>query len=384
MLIRFSANLAQQSIPAAQPYSVQPNPGRQNVESSKSVSKSTLDGVQALVHNTKPMAAAYRGDQHPEVLFLGSAVITDNSGHVLNKFGSPHHVIKTRSSIKPLHAALLYKLLKERGQENLLTPPEWAVLSSSHAGTPKHIKYLTSAMKKLGVRESELICKTDHPTDKQADADIRSRWWKLPRPIHHQCAGHHTVLTAISRLIGANPTDYWKIDGKLQQYCLEKLTSNQPGQPEKIKLVKYDGCNIPTVSLPLDQYAITWANFAANPMNHTIINAMSTHPDLIGDKSRIDGQLMNVTNGRLIAKFGSDGNLCVANPHKKQAMVLKNWNGSDSVNGLTVIEALAQVKWLTPPEVKILRDMPQFQLVQKNHRGELVRTVKVDAHLWDQ
>lgn len=349
-----------------------------------------------MLPNRAPVIASLRKDQegndHVECVYEASCAVANAGGQVLIQFGDDEYFpVMTRSAIKPLNAAMLLDAMEEtkrKGQEvPELTPEEWAVLCASHAGTDEHVEKVRAVMDKFGIQESNLVTGTHPPLD----AETRNRLireGKEPTALRHQCSGHHTGLNALAKLKGFPPEDYSNPEGQLQQFLLNDL-QGKAGDPY-IKLIKADGCNIPTWSVPMSTLATLYARLIDDPKYKPIVDAMTGNPDLVGDLNRIDSWLMKVTQGRLIAKIGSDGLICVARKPQEegqqaQGLVFKLWQGNvneDPMRDRTVIQTLFELGWLTENEVNVLRERPQFALTQTVVAGAMKDEQKVEFRIF--
>lgn len=351
-----------------------------------------LEDNKVVLPKGKMVVAALRGDQFAENHWVGSGIIVNAKGNVVNTFGGDgSEVIKARSSIKPLHAAQLMKLIEQQRAQGKhvpeITSEEWAVLAASHGATPEHVTHLESVMGKFGVSEKQLISGAHLPLDKASAHELIMKGQK-PTNVHHQCSGHHTALQIYAKLSDVAGADYWKNDSTLQTSLLAGLQKDAGKDP--LKLVTYDGCNIPTTSLSMKAMGQLYAKMMSDPDTAPLLDAMTRHPHLVADHEAVDTQLMKLTKGNLVAKLGADGLLCVGNRLTEEAMVVKIWSGSGASAGemrdKTAIQALLEAGWITPKIAQSLRDHPVFNEVPGIHpvdKKPLVHYM-VEAPLWDK
>lgn len=340
----------------------------------------------------KLVATQLRGDKYPENLWTASAVVVDKQGNVLHRFapGDGQQVIKARSTIKPLHAAMLYKVIKqanEQGQDTpVISPEEWVILSASHAGSRLQTSLVESVLSKFQLTPDAIISGT-HPPLSQARNEELIRAGEKPDTLMHQCSGHHAGLAILSTYLGADPKDYWEPDGKLQQFSQQQLQA-WTGKATTVNQ-SYDNCNIPTVSAPMSDYAALYAKLVSDAELQPLVEAIENHPDLISDEDAVDAQVMKASRGKLLAKLGADGFLCVANRETGQAMGLKVWSGNGASAGMlrdkVVLPALQELGWLSPKEAKSLQEKPAYTLFPKIHpkTNEPLYKLQVNQPLWD-
>jgi L-asparaginase len=121
------------------------------------------------------------------------------------------------------------------------------------------------------------------------------------------------------------------------------------GEPDPI--IAIDGCGIPTYGLTLAAMARAYANLTCSGTSwERIPRVMGAHPDLIGSQDWIDVRLMEVTQGRLIAKTGAEGLLCVGVPGRGLGAAIKVLDGSTRALGAATIAWLLRREWLTEEE----------------------------------
>ncbi|HXG24774.1 MAG TPA: asparaginase, partial [Chthonomonadales bacterium] len=69
-----------------------------------------------------------------------------------------------------------------------------------------------------------------------------------------------------------------------------------------------------------------------------------------GPLERIDVRLMQVTGGRIIAKTGAEGLLCLGLRAQGRGIAVKILDGNPRALGPVTITALERIGWLTPEE----------------------------------
>jgi len=145
-----------------------------------------------------------------------------------------------------------------------------------------------------------------------------------------------------------------------------------------------DGCSVPTFAIPLRNAAAGWArlmdpsSFTTSRKHaaETISAAMSSHPFMVAGPDRLDTRLMEVTQGRIIAKGGAEAFQALG--IRKNAMgsgspalgiVIKISDGDPGkrVKDRVVIETLKQLDLLSAAELKSLNKFkPEYKI--KNQR----------------
>jgi L-asparaginase II len=327
-------------------------------------------------------------DNHVESLWQGSATVANCDGKIIRQIGDDTDFpIITRSSIKPIHAIVLADWMQENNIPfTKIKPEEWVLLCASHSGTPENRAHLSNLLKRFDIPQSKLICGEHAPLDTTAfEQALISR--RVADSLDHQCAGHHAGQLILSKLMGLPLDDYANPEGPLQQYYLKQIqsligqsSSGQTNTP-KAKLLKWDGCNIPTTAIPMAEYAKLYSKFATLPASKALWAYIETNSDvvsrLIGKKTNVDSLLIKATGGRLFAKAGNDGVLCVIrrceHSHQKgEAVVLKLWSGignEDLIRDKVAVQALSDLGWLKREEVDNLRKEASLQLHQYGTKG---------------
>jgi len=246
-----------------------------------------------------------------ESIHSGAVSVVNSQGKSIAWYGQTNATSFMRSSAKPFQAL---SLIEARGHMNFnLTPPEIALLCSSHSGTNEHIALLETIQSKVGLKEADLSCGIHQPLDKPTARAMCQRGQK-PTQNHNNCSGKHTGMLAYARLIGLSPKNYIKPNHPVQRDLLSKMSEMCDLEVDEIALGT-DGCSVPTYALPLRNVALAYArlcdpNGLSEPCGvacRTIVSAMTAHPEMVAGPGRFDSRLMEVTQGRVIAKGGSEG-----------------------------------------------------------------------------
>jgi L-asparaginase II len=94
---------------------------------------------------------------------------------------------------------------------------------------------------------------------------------------------------------------------------------------------------------------------------------MTTHPFLIGGTKRFDTALMEVTDGRLLAKGGAAGAHCTADRQSGVGLAVKLEDVDGTWASAAVMAALTGLGWLAPAEQQALDRFAHPTL--RNHKG---------------
>jgi L-asparaginase II len=153
-----------------------------------------------------------------------------------------------------------------------------------------------------------------------------------------------------------------------------------------------DGCSLPTFGGPLRAFATAFATLAtphraaqgAGYEHAAALDrlraAMAAHPEHIAGPGELDTDLIAVTGGRLVAKLGAEGLLCIAAPERGLGIAIRILDGSERARGVVALAALEQLDLLTGPEVDKLRR--RQDPVVKNFNGWKVGIMRATFDLW--
>lgn len=242
---------------------------------------------------------------------FGAVAVADASGRLVASAGDPGLVTFLRSTAKPLQAIPLV----ESGavQEFHLTPKEVAIACASHLGMDEHVETVAGFMAKAGLSEADLLCGT-HPVGHRETAKRMRDAGIEPTPIRHNCSGKHTGMLAQARLRGLPLADYVSPKHGVQESILRAFAEMCGMGPEQV-VVGIDGCSAPNFAVPLHHCAAAFARLmdpTGLPAKRAqacrqIVEALTSHPNMIRGPGGFDTTLMTVGKGRFISKAGAEG-----------------------------------------------------------------------------
>lgn len=257
-----------------------------------------------------PILELTRGETVESVQF-GALAIVDPQGTLVAAHGDPHVVTFLRSSAKPFQA-LPFIMAGGHSHYNL-TPKEIALICASHSGTDQHVETISQIQAKTGIREDNLMCGT-HPTPDKKTAEAMILRGEKPSPNRHNCSGKHSAMLAFARM-NAEPLDtYLDPEHPVQRRILEAMGVMSGLKVDAICLGT-DGCSAPNFAMPLYHAAWAWARLADPgelPPEYgfacrVVVEAMTTHPEMVGGPERFDTALMKTAAGRVVVKAGAEG-----------------------------------------------------------------------------
>ena len=255
-----------------------------------------------------------------ESVHFGAAAVVDVYGKMVAWYGDPKTVTFLRSTAKPFQALPFI----QHGGQNVyqLTPREIALICASHSGTDEHVAVVQEIQMKAGISESDLLCGVHSPSHEPTVEAMRERK-EQPTPNRHNCSGKHTGMLAYTRMLSlpenldAGNLDYIDPQHPIQQEILITFAEMCNLQVDQVAK-GIDGCSAPNFAVPLRNTALAYARLCdpetggVSPAErtaacHTITSAMMSNPDMVGGPGRFDTRLMEVGQGRIVAKGGAEG-----------------------------------------------------------------------------
>jgi len=150
-----------------------------------------------------------------ESIHLGHVVVCDPEGRVLAALGDPDRLVFSRSSMKPLQAAVSLRRISEPLPEDLV-----AVMCASHNGEPVHVRTVRRLLR-LGDRsERDLGCPPDLPIEREA-----RRSAARPRRVYHNCSGKHAGMLVACQRSGLELDGYLRPAHPLQREIVRAVRS---------------------------------------------------------------------------------------------------------------------------------------------------------------
>jgi L-asparaginase II len=283
-----------------------------------------------MTHSDPLRAEVWRGTIC-ESLHEAFAVEVNASGELKRAWGDPDLIAPLRSAAKPLQAVSLVTHPKFSTLD--IRAEELAVCCASHPGQPRHTALVASALSLCGFSPDHLVCGT--PPGALS-------------PLAHGCSGNHTALLLTAHLMGAPLEGYADPNHPVQREVMRQI-AQMAG--EESLLTATDGCGIPTFGMSLTAMARAFAALIRPGAPwEAIPKVMGDYPELIGAEDWIDVRLMQVTRGRVIAKTGAEGLLCLDMAREGRGMAVKILDGSTRALGLATLAALERAGWITPEE----------------------------------
>lgn len=331
-----------------------------------------------------PLVYLTRGDQLESVHF-GAAAVVDSHGRLLRSLGDAHLTTFLRSTAKPFQAL---PFIEAGGHTHFgFSHQEIALMCASHSGTDEHVRVLRGMQAKIGITEAALQCGVHEPMHKPTAQALCLRQEPLT-PNRHNCSGKHTGMLAYAKMLGASLDTYLEPAHPVQQKILQTVAEMCVLPAEKIKLGT-DGCSAPNFALPLYNAALGLARLC-DPHDlpprrqtacRTIVDAMSTHPDMVAGPDRFDTDLMRIAQGKLIAKGGAEGYqgigiragvLSPDSPGLGIAIKISDGDPKSRARVIVALQLLKELGALTPEELEAAKAYgPEIEVLnwRKIHVG---------------
>jgi L-asparaginase II len=317
-----------------------------------------------------------------ESVHHGVVVAVDAAGAIVASAGDPEHVVFFRSSAKPFQAIPVV----ESGAADAFgfTPAELALCCASHAGSPAHQRQVAAMLAKLGLAPDDLQCGCTLPMDEQEAA--RMTLGETPRtPLACDCSGKHAGMLAVIAHEGLSPHDYLDPAHPLQRRVLA-IMADVMRVPEEAIVLGTDGCSLPTFGGPMRAFAAAYAALAAPDQVptgagrehaaalHRLRSAMTAHPENVSGHGHFVTDIMAMSGGRIAAKSGAEGLICLAVPERELGIAIRVLDGSFRVHPDVTLETLKQLDILDAPtrDAILARHSPEL----RNHNGRLVGEIR--------
>ena len=256
---------------------------------------------------------------------------------------------------------------------------ELALACASHGGEPEHVELASSMLEAVGLEEGDLVCGPHDPLTRRGQRALQQDG-ESPTRLHNNCSGKHAAMLAYSHDSGWPTLGYESCCHPVQQHALDRV-AQWSGVPVQKVVQAVDGCGVVAFGLPLQAMARAFAALGAaarrgEEVPERIVDAMVSHPFLVGGTDRFDTVLMEETNGRLLAKVGAEGVHTVAILDDGIAVAVKVEDGAARAQYPAVLRLL-QILGALPEELPP-RLAPFLRTPILNTRGAQVGEVRLE------
>ena len=322
-----------------------------------------------------------------ESVHHGVVVAVDVDGDVVASAGDPETVVYFRSSAKPFQAIPVI----ESGAADAFgfTPAELALCCASHEGSPEHLRQVAAMLAKIGMSSTDLQCGCTFPGHEAEAAQVILGGVE-GSPLHCDCSGKHAGMLATIVHEGLSHHDYLDPAHPLQQRILGIMAEVMRTPAETIVLGT-DGCSLPTFGAPVRAFATAYAALAAPERTppgagreHVVAlerlrSAMTAHPENVAGHGQFVTDLMALSDGRIAAKSGAEGLICLAVPERNLGIAIRVLDGTFRTHAPVTVAVLEQLGVLDADTCDAILERHSPEL--RNHNGRLVGEIRPAFHL---
>ncbi|MDC0226616.1 asparaginase [Alphaproteobacteria bacterium] len=293
-----------------------------------------------------------------ESIHKSKCIIKDYNYKTIFSTNNNTEMVYPRSAIKVFQSIPFVK--SQAYKKYSLSPKQIAISCASHYGEKEHIRVLTEWIKKININKKMLKCGIHNPLNLNSSNNLLLSG-KVPNELYNNCAGKHLAMLTGCMMYGLDTQNYVSINHPYQKYIrniLEHFSECKISNQQK----GIDGCSAPQYAFPLESLSISMINLIKNFKENLkyskevrlLINSVVKYPHLIGSKAKYDSQLMQVTNGKVFAKWGAEGVLLFCHNEKKIGGVIKVIDGNERALPSTANEIFKKIKLLNSKELKQL------------------------------
>ena len=257
-----------------------------------------------------------------------------------------------------------------------------AVSCASHGGEPEHVAIVERMLHDIGMEEGDLACGPHDPSSQRGAKIVRESGAR-PTRVHNNCSGKHSALLAMAHQKGWAARGYERREHNVQRAILQEIALWTDVPCGKITQA-VDGCGVVVFGMTLERMARAYSRFAVasargEEIPRRVVNAMSTHPFLVGGTDRFDSALIAATNGKVVSKIGAEGVHCALVPERGIGVAIKVEDGAQRAQVPALLRLLQEIEALPDPLPPKLAEW-MYKPV-KNTRGECVGQVTMRADI---
>lgn len=324
--------------------------------------------------NNSPQLAAtvYRGESI-EALHYASIAVVDQTGKLTHSLGDPEMVSMTRSCVKPFQALPL--LTTGAADHFKFTPRQLAVICGSHNGSDDHHAVVLSILEAIGCAPNDLQCGCHWPLGMQEQMTFPTQGEEHD-PVRHNCSGKHAGFLALAKFLGDDVSTYIDPESRTQQ-LVKQAVSDFCGYPIDKMPTGVDGCSAPNCPLPLVNVARAFMKLANLDSDDLIVraaltrirDAMSTYPEMVSGRNRLDLALMRSFEENIVCKIGAESIEGIGLAEPSVGIAVKVHDGSWRALGAIIIETLKQLD--------IIQNIEHFPYMKKHEQPEIRNVRKI-------
>ncbi|HEU5430975.1 MAG TPA: asparaginase [Thermomicrobiales bacterium] len=316
-----------------------------------------------------------------ESVHRGAIAVVDSAGHLVAAAGDVAQVFFYRSSAKPFQAIPVV----ESGVADRFgwTERELALCCASHSGEPHHQAEVRAMLASIGLTPDALQCGCVVPYNDAEGARVAAGIVEMS-PLQCDCSGKHTGMLATCVHEGLPIDTYLEPSHPLQRRILS-LMAELLRMPADAIVLGTDGCSLPTFAAPLRAFAASWATLAdpdAAPSGagreharalRRLRAAMLAAPENVAGTGEFVTDLMRLGEGRIVAKSGAEGLICLALPERGLGIAIRILDGSFRAHPVVVAETLRQLDAIDRPTIDALlaTHSPELRNHNRRHVGDI-------------
>ena len=305
--------------------------------------------------------------------------LVDPDGVLVESWGAVDGVVYPRSAIKPIQVLPLF----ETGVADAIqtADAEIAVACASHSGQHEHVNTVRTWLARCDLGEDDLECGAHLPWHEQS-AHALLREGRPPGQIHNMCSGKHTAFLVTAATLG-EPTDgYVKRDHPVQRRVSAAIADMLGWDLTKSPWA-LDGCNIPTVGVPLYALARGAARVAdpssiADSARRSAITrvraAVAAEPFMLGGDGRVCTAIVRSAGDTVLVKISAEGVFFAALPTLGLGLALKVRDGAFRAADVAIASLLDRLELLDDRQADELSTYLATPL--KNWRGFEVGVIR--------
>lgn len=300
------------------------------------------------------------------------AMWVDENAEVVESWGNTEMLICPRSSFKPFQ--VLPYVLSKAYEKSPEAGASIALAMASHAAEVVHTSFVEKWLAKLGLGESDLVCGPQWPRLPERIWEMAQTGQRFSR-LFNNCSGKHTGMLATCQCDGHPTRGYHQWDHPLQKQ-IRDIAGKLGGLDMDKAPYGTDGCGLPIYYLPMSSFAKMGAAYLDPDKSEfgealkQVRKAWRENSLMVGGTLTLDTRLTEVTNGRLIAKIGAQGNYICLDLEKGRCLVFKIDSGSEVAREQALMDFLCEGGHLAPLEEKELRRLVTREIV--NWEGKAV------------
>lgn len=274
----------------------------------------------------------------------GAACVYDAEGTPVMAWGDVETPVYPRSAIKPLQAMPFVETGAADGWK--ASAEELALACGSHSGEPMHLRVAQGWLERLGLSIHDLACGPHVPLGEVAAQGLIAAG-RTPTRLHNNCSGKHLAMLSTA-LFKKEAVDGYTDPGHPVQQRIRQVLSEMSEYDLSDSAAAVDGCNAPTIAMPLSGIARAYAKFADTrwlpvPRQSAIRRlrvAIAIHREMVAGTDRFCTALMARKGQALVVKTGAEGVFAAALPQLGLGVALKIDDGAKRASEVAVAALL--------------------------------------------